>query len=255
MSDNQKNPKIERRIQDILRDSGLPAERRAEVAEEFRGHLEQLVEAKRRANANDAAIEAALAAFGDTEAIRRRLRRRQCAEDHRQVLATMRQQLPLFVVIAAVFPLYIALFASVRNGEVLRGALFALLVHAVVLVGGSVVLYPVLLARIRLGHRIPVAECHPLVTAGSWFVIFSLSLVLFVTIFICGIITAFGALALTLPSVPPEINLAPFLWNLLSDFVPGAGPLLLMVSGLMAVVLAGVQRWRGVPEERLPAPA
>jgi hypothetical protein len=241
------NPRIESRIQEILRGSRLPAERRAEVAEEFRGHLERLVEARRQANVDDAATEAALAAFGDVEVIRRHLRQRQGAEDHRQVLAAMRRRLRLLLIIPALFPLYIAIFASFRNGEVFRGVLFALVLYAAMLVGGFVVLYPFVLARIRAGHRLPAGECHPLVDAVSWFAIFVFSLALSGFTFACGFVGAFGVLGLTVPKAPVEIDLARLLWDSLKFFVPAAGPFLLMIPAALALALVGVQRWRCMP--------
>ena len=71
----------------MLRGSGLPMERRAETAEEFREHLRASVDRHRRAGLPaEQAVAAALAAFGRPETIRRILTR------HSEVEALETQQ-------------------------------------------------------------------------------------------------------------------------------------------------------------------
>ena len=84
--------KIDQRIEAILTGSGLPMDRRAEVAEELRAHLEQGVARRRKAGLpEDQAIEDALAGFGSPEVIRRQLRRQQRMLDRRDTLVDIRR--------------------------------------------------------------------------------------------------------------------------------------------------------------------
>jgi hypothetical protein len=83
---------IDQRIAAILTGSGLPMDRRAEVAEELRVHLQQSVARGRQAGlTEDQAIEEALADFGSPEVIRRQLRRQQRMLDRRDTLTDIRR--------------------------------------------------------------------------------------------------------------------------------------------------------------------
>ena len=80
--------RIEAWIAGVLVGSGLPLNRRSEIAEELRGHLEQSLTCKCEAGQPDEqAVEAALAEFGSPAVIRKQLRRQQRALDHRHALS------------------------------------------------------------------------------------------------------------------------------------------------------------------------
>ena len=69
------DPRLEERIADVLAGSGLPMDRRSEVAEELRGHLEQSIASKCEAGlSDDQAVEAVLTEFGSPAVIRKQLR-------------------------------------------------------------------------------------------------------------------------------------------------------------------------------------
>jgi len=96
------SPRIDGHIAAMLRGSGLPMERRAETAEEFREHLRASVDRHRRAGLPaEQAVAAALAAFGRPETIRRHLRRQQRASDRRYAAGERRRYRGLYLAIAA----------------------------------------------------------------------------------------------------------------------------------------------------------
>ena len=83
---------IDRRIAAILSGSGLPLERRAEVADELRDHLEQLIAAKQSAGlTNELAVDAALSDFGSPKVIRNQLMKQQRILDRRSALVAFRR--------------------------------------------------------------------------------------------------------------------------------------------------------------------
>lgn len=85
---------IEERVGAVLFRSGLPVERRAEVGEEMRSHLEEGVSRHGEAGLSASrAIERALAEFGDPRRIRRQLRRQQLRLDRDAALGELRRGL------------------------------------------------------------------------------------------------------------------------------------------------------------------
>jgi len=77
-----KDEMIKRQISAILEGSRLPMDRREEVADELRGHIEQLVAAKHEEGlSEEQAVEAALAGFGSPAVIRKQLVRQQRVMD------------------------------------------------------------------------------------------------------------------------------------------------------------------------------
>ena len=78
---------IEERVRAVLFRSALPVERRAEVAEEMRSHLQDGVSRHRDAGLSPSkSTETALAEFGDPRRIRRQLRRQQRQLDQNAAL-------------------------------------------------------------------------------------------------------------------------------------------------------------------------
>lgn len=104
------NPKIEHLIVDVLTGTGLPVERRSEIAEELRGHLEQSVAIKCEAGLTvEQAVEVVLAEFGSPAVLRRQLRRQQRAADHRYALSPPGKGIgPWGLVICALFAAAVA---------------------------------------------------------------------------------------------------------------------------------------------------
>ena len=111
-------------ITSVLAHTDMPMARRAETAEEWRAHLDQLVRDKRNAGMpHEQAVFAALESFGQPEDLRRRLRREQRMRDRRNALAEVRKGVPLFLIFALVM--------VVIPGLVVRPAS----IHAVVIGG------------------------------------------------------------------------------------------------------------------------
>ena len=104
------DPRIENRIADVLVGSGLPVDRRSEIAEELRGHLEQLVESKCGSGiADQAAVEAALNDFGPPEVVQRQLRRQHSIHERHEALAGVRRFLPALITVSMLLAGYIAI--------------------------------------------------------------------------------------------------------------------------------------------------
>ena len=105
------NQTIEHHIAAILKGSGLPMDRREEIAEELRGHFEQLVAAKLdHGHTEEQAIQSALADFGSPALIRRQLRRHQRIVDRRYALAEVRRLIWLPVFFSGFFATLFAVF-------------------------------------------------------------------------------------------------------------------------------------------------
>lgn len=104
--------RIKERISAILAGSGLPMDRRAEVAEEWRNHLGLSIAAKReRGLTKEAAVAAALDEFGSPRVIRRQLRRQQRMLDRRQASAKVRRMIWYLLIYAVVFTSLLVVFA------------------------------------------------------------------------------------------------------------------------------------------------
>ena len=102
--------RIETRIAGVLVGSGLPLNRRSEIAEELRGHLEQSITCKCEAGQSDEqAVEAVLAEFGSPAVIRKQLRRQQRELDHRHALSPPGKSIgPWGLVVCALFAAAVA---------------------------------------------------------------------------------------------------------------------------------------------------
>ena len=97
-------------IATVLAHTDMPMARRAETAEEWRAHLDQLIRDKRDAGMSDEqAVPAALETFGRPEDLRRRLRRDQRMRDRRAALAEVRKGVALFLIFAPVLVVLLSL--------------------------------------------------------------------------------------------------------------------------------------------------
>jgi hypothetical protein len=112
------HPRIEEWITVALAGSGLPPDRRAEIAEELRGHLEQSIDRKCEAGlSREQAIEAALAEFGPARTIRHRLRRLQWRQNLRHGLTEVRRHILLNAALSAAFSVLMAATSLVYKPE------------------------------------------------------------------------------------------------------------------------------------------
>lgn len=103
---------LERQIAAVLRNSGLPMDRRAEIAEELRGHLENRIVHHRDAGLSGAqAVEAALADFGPAGVIRRQLRHQQWMLDRRRALVEIQRPTWACGLLVGLNALYVAAIA------------------------------------------------------------------------------------------------------------------------------------------------
>jgi len=167
------DPRIEQRIRDILAGSGLPALRRKEVADELRGHLEQLVEAKIKGGMEErAAIQAAMALFGEPSPIRRRLRSEAMRLRSREALTLLRGRMPVLM-IGALLPItYVVISGFLGCGCTGKALLCAMaagtIMYAFLVAALVLVLYPFLLLRVRVHHPLPRAELRICRRLGYW---------------------------------------------------------------------------------------
>jgi len=155
------DPRIENRIADVLVGSGLPMDRRSEVAEELRGHLEQSIASKCEAGlSDDQAVEAVLAEFGSPAVIRKQLRRQQRRLDHRHALSPPGKSIgPGGIVVCALFAAAVAFLSPPPDTSVpLARWLNAVLVFAWLSLAGKIYLYALLRLQVRLKRHRPRDE-------------------------------------------------------------------------------------------------
>lgn len=161
-------PTVDDWIRGVLSGSGLPMARRAEIADEWRDHLRQRIEAKSAGGMtlNDA-VQAALNDFGDPTRLRRELRRGQHACDLRRAVDKTR---PI-----AAWTLGAALCAAGLTAVCLPGSAPAV----ERLAGGCIIFFPLALFAIvpaflasfvELGvtRSRPVEEFHPVRSFLRW---------------------------------------------------------------------------------------
>ncbi len=161
-------PAVDEWIRGILSGSELPMDRRAEIADEWGDHLRERIAAKRAVGViGEAAVQTALAEFGDPARLRRQLRRGQCARDLREALAKTRPM--------AVWAIGGALCAAACAAVFLPGP--APVFHR--LAGGCVIfvaialvaLVPAFVAglvELRVTRSRPVEEFHPARSFVCW---------------------------------------------------------------------------------------
>jgi len=169
-----KNSDIERWIAAMLTGSGLPVERRAEVADELRGHLQQCITAYRNAGLSDEqAIEGALADFGSPRVIRGQLRRQQRALDRHHAFSELRRHTRWLLTVCGLFATAAAIFAP---GPPLTRCLAGVCLLAVLLTTGSVASYFASLAECKVKHRLPRPEHHFVRSCLQWMAVAALFL-------------------------------------------------------------------------------
>jgi hypothetical protein len=171
------NPRIEAWIASVLGGSGLPLDRRSEIAEELRGHLEQSVASKREAGLSDEqTLEAVLAQFGSPAVIRKQLRRQQRRLDHRHALSPPGKSIgPWGIVVCTLFAAAVAFLSPPPDTSVpFARWLNGVLVFAWLSLGGMLSVYPMVRLEIRLKRHQPRDEyCFArsfLLWAGAIFV-------------------------------------------------------------------------------------
>ena len=149
---------IDRRIAAILTGSGLPLERRAEVADELRSHLEQLISAKHRAGmTGEHAVDAVLTDFGSPNVIRNQLKKQQRRLDRRLALLEVRGCIWWLVSWSGLFGIVCAITAP---GSVAAGprCLIGACLFASMLLIVSVPMYLAELLSLPVQRRRPNAE-------------------------------------------------------------------------------------------------
>jgi len=150
--------RIENRIADILAGSGLPVDRRSEIAEELRGHLEQSIASKCEAGlSEEQAVQAVLAEFGSPAVIRKQLRRQQRELDHRHALSPPGKSIgPWGLVVCALFAAAVAFLSPPPDTSVpLARWLNGVLVFACLSLAGMLYAYVWLRLEIRLKRDQP----------------------------------------------------------------------------------------------------
>jgi len=161
---------IDEWIDRALAHTGLPMGRRAETAEEWRAHLDQLICDKRSAGMPDEqAVRAALEAFGRPEDLRRQLRHDRRMQDRRAALAEVRRGLPMLIIFAVALVVFLS--AAVRPASIwaaVIGGLCFLVSMAVVMAMGT---FFVGLLTMRIVRTRPRAEFAFFPRWGYWTVV------------------------------------------------------------------------------------
>ena len=159
--------RVDKWIARALAHTGMPLDRRAETAEEWRSHLNHLIDDNRDAGMTDEqAVRAALGAFGAPEILRLQLRREQRGLDRRAAMAEVRKGAPLFVVVPTV--LVVLLSLAVRPASlwaaVIGGLCFIVSIAAV----GALCAYFGGLFTLRIMRSRPRTEFAFLPRWGHW---------------------------------------------------------------------------------------
>ncbi len=151
------HPRVDEWIRAALTYSGLPMSRRAETAEEWRTHLDQLIDDKQGAGMSpEQAVRAAVSAFGRPEAVRRQLRREQTNLDRRAAIAEVRRLAWLFAVLPALFVVLAVI--AVDPHSIGGGVLAALPGFACISLAMAGATYFAVLVQLRVMRRRPQAE-------------------------------------------------------------------------------------------------
>jgi len=233
---------IESRIAEVLAGSRVPVERRAAVAEELRGHLEQLVETKRAGGLDDeSAVEAALDDFGPPEAIRQRLRRQQGSQDHREALTAACRFLPSLIAVAAALAVGIAVASS---GILLWRIVATVAVFTSLFLAMCPVVYVVSLARLRTRQQLPRRECRFIANASYWFVLAIVCMGISEIILAAGALMTFASLQAGMPHAVYQLDFGQLSPEFGTDMAPDAGSVMAFFSCVAGLILAGRQRWR-----------
>lgn len=159
---------IDRWVGSCLAGSGLPVERRAEVADELRSHLEQLVAGKRDAGLHEQqAGNDALADFGPPDVLRGQLRRHQRTLDRRHAFTELRRHTWWLVAVCGFLGTAAAVFAPGPVHPLTRCLVCAFLL-AGLLPTTFVAAYLASLVECKVKHRLPLEEHHFLGSFLRW---------------------------------------------------------------------------------------
>jgi hypothetical protein len=247
------DPRIEGRIADVLVGSGLPVERRSEVAEELRGHLEQSIASKCEAGlSEEQAVQAVLAEFGSPAVIRKQLRRQQRESDRRHALSPPGDRIGSWalLVVCALFAAAVAFLSPAPDTPVARW-LNGFLVFAWLSLGGMLSVSAFLRLQIRLNRHQPRDEYC-----------FARSFLLWAGVIFVGY-PAIGSVWLWASTIPahlfysdPRFHPLYVLWHEVSKgFVESAGQVLAalgLVAAVGGLALALYERSRCVDEPATP---
>ena len=255
---------IDRRIAAILTGSGLPLERRAEVADELRNHLEQLISAKHSAGlTGEHAVDAALTDFGSPNVIRNQLKKQQRRLDRRLALSEVRRCIWWLISGCGLFGMVCAITAP---GSVAAGP--RCLVGACLFVGmlliASFPMYLAELLSLQVKRRRPSAEYSfpRSITRNAAVVLFFLSCTLAIGPFVIGFGGYVGQNSLfrsILPLAPEVVEGAPWLFWRNLGIVAWESPIRCFLTPVLlvivsALVIALYERSRCVDVATLPAP-
>ncbi len=244
------DPKIESYIAGILDGSHLPLRRRSEVAEELRGHLEQLVESKRGSGLVDqAAVESALNDFGPPEVVQRQLRRQQGIHERHEALTGIRRFLPALITVSMLLAGYIAIVGS---SVLLPWRIVATMVVFVsVLLAMCPIVYAVCLTTLRTKQQLPRQEFRFVANASYWFVLVVVCMGVSEVILGAGVMITLASLQKGMPHAVNKIDLGQLSLDSWREIILGAGSAMAVLSLGVGLLVAGYQRWRcavDVPE-------
>lgn len=252
------DPRIHRRVEEILIGSGLPADRRADIAEELRAHLEQLVEAKLSSGlTEDAAIQAALSQFGKPAALRSQLRQQHRLREHREAIDVLRSKRIALCLLALAPGLVPAIDHGLTHGPlrlVIGLALAGVVLGLFLFVSLSLVLYPLVRFRIQFHAPVPAQEGSNVVVrliarSGAVFV----SLLGSEIVLGAGSVAWFGVVTWLSPLPPSTINILHLSRDFAADFFPNATPLMAVIAGLAGLVVMVLEYRRGRRRSVMPA--
>ena len=250
---------IKNYVANVVEGSRVPVERREEVAEELRGHLEELVDTKCDAGFNkEAAIEAALSEFGSPELIRHQLQRQQRNRDHSDALTRVRGSLRSISAISAIPSILIILRLLLGCAVlgvvpplwfVLWYVLAVTTLFAVMFLAVLPVVYVYCLAAVRMKQQLPRGEFRFFHNTLHWFSLTILSTGIFAAFFSGGLIGMFGILSIGIASATDMLIRFSRLWlGWGRELLREGSPTILVLTLSVALVLAGYQRWQCVPD-------
>jgi hypothetical protein len=230
-------------IAGILNGSHLPLLRRHEVAEELRGHLEQLVQSKREDGlVEQEALEAALQDFGPPEVVQRQLRRQHAIHERRAALAGARRFLPALALVSMLLAGCIALASSTALLPwriVATAAAFA----SVLLATGPIV-YIVCLAALRTKQPLPRQEFQYFPNAAYWFILVAFCICVSEVILGAGAIAILASFQRGMPHLVHDVDVGQVSLACGRGVMIEAGPTMASFSLLTGLIIAFYQRRR-----------
>jgi hypothetical protein len=168
------HPRIDRLIEELLTGSGLPVDRRSEIAEELRGHLDQsIARACASGQSQEQAVESVLAEFGSPAVIRGQLQRQQRMADRRRALTELRRQIRLPLAMCGLFAIFSNALISRTDSITMRclggAAMFAILFTLMATFSYAAILFGYQARRLR-----PHQEYHFLRSCLRWMALVAL---------------------------------------------------------------------------------